>query len=83
MDPITALGLAANVLQFIDFATKLFAVSREIYRSGESVRSLHLGLIVDDLESVTRKLKRSGSPETGSSLDEDDKVCPQKNSSCS
>lgn len=34
MDPLSALGIAGNVIQFVDFATKLFKEVREVYRSG-------------------------------------------------
>lgn len=34
MDPLSALGIAGNVIQFVDFATKLFKEGREVYRSG-------------------------------------------------
>lgn len=33
MDPLSALGIAGNVIQFLDFATKLFKESREISHS--------------------------------------------------
>ncbi len=33
MDPIAALSFAANIIQFVDFATKLFLETRDIYKS--------------------------------------------------
>lgn len=33
MDPLTALSIAGNVIQFLDFATKLFKESRDISHS--------------------------------------------------
>jgi hypothetical protein len=33
MDPLTALGLASNILQFLDFACKLVSSTRKIYSS--------------------------------------------------
>lgn len=35
MDPLTALGLAANILTFIDFGAKLITSATEIYESGK------------------------------------------------
>jgi hypothetical protein len=74
MDPLTAFGLAANILQFIDFAGRLFGLGKEIYRSGESARNLHLGLIVKDLNSLSLNLKNDTGPLSGTTLSEDDRV---------
>jgi hypothetical protein len=75
MDPLTAFGLAANILQLVDYASKLFVLGREIYQVGESARNLNLGLIVDDLNSSSLKLKNDTSPLSSTRLSEDDKVC--------
>lgn len=44
LDPLTALGIAGNVVQFVDFASKLFNESVEVYHSASgsssSVRTL-------------------------------------------
>jgi hypothetical protein len=52
MDPLTAFGLAANIIQFIDFGFKLLSDAREIY---ESVS----GATKDNAvrESVTKKME--------------------------
>ncbi|KAK4443820.1 hypothetical protein QBC34DRAFT_198642 [Podospora aff. communis PSN243] len=39
MEAIVAVGLASNVAQFLDFATKLVSESREIYRSSRGTTS--------------------------------------------
>ena len=51
MDPLTALGLGANVIQFIDFAWKLIGVGREAAESQNGATVEHT-----DLENVTRNL---------------------------
>jgi hypothetical protein len=53
IDPVTAIGLGANVLQFIDFAIKLVGTGKEIYNSigGSTVENA-------DIEAVTRTLFR-------------------------
>jgi hypothetical protein len=33
MDPITAIGFAANILQFIDYSVKVISAGIEIYES--------------------------------------------------
>ncbi|KAI0413479.1 hypothetical protein F5X98DRAFT_378726 [Xylaria grammica] len=35
MDPLTALGIAANVVQLVDFVSKLIEKSKEVYKSGQ------------------------------------------------
>ncbi|OCK90763.1 uncharacterized protein K441DRAFT_698929 [Cenococcum geophilum 1.58] len=43
LDPITAVGIASNVAQFVDFGFKIFSKSGELYKSAS-------GLTVDDEE---------------------------------
>jgi hypothetical protein len=51
LDSLTVLSLAGNVIQFIDFASKLFIKGREIYNSAESL------LVYDqELEMITKDL---------------------------
>lgn len=56
MDPLSALGIAGNVIQFIDFATKLFDGSREVYRSatGASQETLNLSNIAKELSGLSK-----------------------------
>lgn len=51
MDPLTALGLGANVLQFIDFVGRLISVGREVAESqtGATIENA-------DLEAISRSL---------------------------
>jgi hypothetical protein len=53
LDPLTALGLAGNVFQFVDFACKLFQGTRSIYKSASGV-----GKENDVLETITADLSR-------------------------
>lgn len=67
MDPLSALSIAGNVIQFLDFTTKLFKEAREIYHSASgasgSVRTL--GTISAQLAT----LGKSFTPEDLKSLD--------------
>jgi hypothetical protein len=45
MDAFTALGLASNIVQFVDFSWKLVAESRAIYKSSEGASHENLTLI--------------------------------------
>jgi hypothetical protein len=55
LDPLTALSLAGNIIQFVDFATKLFIKGREIYNPAEglSVCDQELEMITKDLRDVS------------------------------
>lgn len=51
LDPISAVGLGAGILQFVDFTAKLLSVAREVRETAD-------GATVEncDLEAVTRSL---------------------------
>ena len=53
MDPLTAVGLGANILQFIQVAAKLVGTAKDIHQSVEGATSDNV-----DLETVTKTLKR-------------------------
>jgi hypothetical protein len=52
LDPITAIGLASAIVQFVDFSTKLFHDAEEIY-----VSSAHTTKDNERLEAVVRNMK--------------------------
>jgi hypothetical protein len=58
MDPLTALGLAGNVVQFVDFSSKLLCGAYEVYSStsGATAETADLGVAIKDLQAVTRRL---------------------------
>ena len=58
MDPLTALSLAGNIVQFVEYGSKLFSQSRELYRSSEgSLAADHeLHLVTSDLRALILKL---------------------------
>ena len=51
MDPLSALGLAGNIVQFIDFGSKLVCKGRQIYKSSVGALDQHV-----DLEAITNDL---------------------------
>jgi hypothetical protein len=61
LDPLTALSVAASVVQFVDFSTKLISKGREIYKSTEGVLSDHAeqAAISSRLADLTRGLSVS------------------------
>ena len=46
MDPLTAFGLAANVLAFVDFATKVISSAHDLYVSGTTAENAELEIII-------------------------------------
>lgn len=83
MDPFSALGLASNVVQFIDFGSKLISESHDIYKSasGSSTGNIELELIYTDLNELTNGLQN---PVLSSrqSLSADEAALSQLASSC-
>lgn len=74
MEPLTALGLAGNVVQFIDFGCKLIAKARDVHRDGSVVEHDDMLVVNDDLRRYTTKLRDTMRP-TGTlqlALSEDD-----------
>lgn len=61
MDPLTALSLASNVIQLIDFGIKVVSVSWEIYdsASGSHKGVDELAWTIRNLQSLTEALKTS------------------------
>ncbi|OBT57523.1 hypothetical protein VE04_02112 [Pseudogymnoascus sp. 24MN13] len=51
MDPISAMGCAASVIQFVDFGRKLVSGSLEIYRSADGMSAEHVSI-----EDISRGL---------------------------
>lgn len=58
MDPLTALGLASNIIQVISFTSNLISKGREIYKSadGKLVQNLELEAITRNLQDLSGHL---------------------------
>jgi len=58
VDPFSALGVAGNIVQFLDFGSKLVSKGREIYSSadGSSITNVELEIISQDLHEITDSL---------------------------
>ena len=57
MEPLTALGLAASIAQFIDFGSNLVSKTRQIAKAGSSVSVDHLSTITSNLLDINKSLK--------------------------
>jgi hypothetical protein len=71
MDPVTAFGLAAGILQFLDCGSRYATTAWKIYRNGqEGLKDVaEIRVIVEDLQSALKSLqlsvpKASGEGET-------------------
>ena len=58
MDPVAAIGLISNIVQFVDFSWRLLDEARTLYKSttGASRESNVLELVLDDLNDLQSKL---------------------------
>ena len=61
MDPVSALGVAASVVQFIDFAEALFSGTYQIYKSatGQTKFNFDLTTITTSLNTLNKDLRSS------------------------
>jgi hypothetical protein len=59
MDPLSALSIAASVVQFVDFGRHILSDSYEIYRSqsGELAKEVDLKIISKDLTDLVTQIK--------------------------
>jgi hypothetical protein len=75
LDPISAVGVAAATVQFLDFARKVFLVGQEAYSSlhGTTADMIHLVEVHSHLEELSRGLSQSMSANASTSTS-DDKV---------
>lgn len=57
MDPLSALGLASNIIQFVDFTSKLISAAHELYVSptGARLEYLELGLLAKNLQQLAQQ----------------------------
>ncbi|KAI9686895.1 MAG: hypothetical protein M1822_002648 [Bathelium mastoideum] len=85
VDPLSALGLAGNIIQFIDFGSKLISQSVEQYRSavGTSTQYLDLEALTQSLQSVAKGLGDStAGPDKGEVKTKDELALRQLARSC-
>lgn len=61
MDPLSALSVAGNIIQFIQFGTQVLSRSHEIYRSssGLSAEKSEIGAINEDVKNISQSVKLS------------------------
>lgn len=57
MDPLTALGLAGNIVQLVDFGCKTLSESYEIYKAGSTSAHEAINFIATDLATLADRIR--------------------------
>ena len=72
MDPYPALGLAADVIKFLDFGSRLLSDARDIHNSADGMSAEHADLdaITSNLSELCTNLTGAEPPSYRSSVDE-------------
>ena len=67
MDPLSAIGFAGNICQFVDFSSKLMSEARQAYKSaaGASRENIELESITKDLSELAQKLVMDSTSDLG------------------
>ncbi|KAK4454899.1 hypothetical protein QBC34DRAFT_103512 [Podospora aff. communis PSN243] len=58
MEPLSALGLAANVAQLLDIGISVVRHTKEIADAGSTIGAVHLNNLADDIESASSSLTK-------------------------
>lgn len=59
LDPITALGVAGNIIQFVDFSTNVLTKGLEIRQIGSTRTNDKLEALTEDLAGLSQNLQTS------------------------
>jgi hypothetical protein len=64
MDPITALGVAGTIVQFVDFGIRVVSKSNKIYHSGDGslAENYDLEKVANDLVVIQTQLRHALRP---------------------
>lgn len=58
MDPFTAIGLASDILGFVEISAKIVSGTLEVAKSGVLAENAQVGAIVDDLHHAAGELQK-------------------------
>jgi hypothetical protein len=64
MDPITAVGFAASILNFVDFFWNLIKGAYEVFEFGTTANNTRITTILNDLDGITKSLQSDGERNT-------------------
>ncbi|KAF8253283.1 hypothetical protein K440DRAFT_657280 [Wilcoxina mikolae CBS 423.85] len=64
MEPLAAIGLVGNIVQFVDFTSKILSKTQQIYRSADGALSENIDteLVTNDLAKLSAGLRACGDP---------------------
>jgi hypothetical protein len=65
LDPFTALNIAAAVVQFVDFGSKILSDSYAIYKSSSTSEHEDIKSITTDLATLTDRIRHGLEPVSG------------------
>lgn len=70
MDPLTALSLVGNVIQFVDFGLEILSTARGLQKSAEGAvpENVDTEIVVKDLQVWNARLKDSAGPTSNEAL---------------
>lgn len=71
LDPLTALGLASNIIQVIDFTARLLAKGSKTVQRKDQVDQARLKAVTVDLISLSKELQASASSSVYASAEPD------------
>ena len=63
MEALAGFGLAANILQVIDFSSRLLSAGHQIYQKGSSIQNKELEIAISDFKSQNDQLKSWARPD--------------------
>lgn len=78
MDPLTAIGLAGTIVQFVDFGSRLIREGCEVSKSGASKLNEQAEAVTKDLLDFSTKLQRSPRHDHTSGPPSDNEVAIRK-----
>ena len=62
MEALAGFGLAANILQVIDFSSTLLSVGHQVYQKGSSIQNEELELVINDFNAQNDQLESWARP---------------------
>lgn len=76
LDPLTAISLAGNVAQFVDFSSSIVSRTRELTKSsyGATQEAYNAEILIRDLVRITEQVKDGARTASASSPEEEDKA---------
>ena len=57
MEALAGFGLAANILQVIDFSSRLLSAGHQIYQKGSTIQNAELKIAISDFKAQNNQLK--------------------------